>query len=78
MVLVKICITCPPKLHAMVDICGNLDIIGYLDFDWISNKRSLSDTGSFPELCITFHLHYISFALHLKNLPGQHEMHATS
>ena len=34
--------------------------------------------GSFPELCITFHLHYISFALHLKNLPRQHEMHATS
>ena len=22
--------------------------------------------------------YYISFALHLKNLPGQHEMHATS
>ena len=34
--------------------------------------------GSFPELCITFHLHYISFALHLKNLPHQYEMHATS
>ena len=37
-----------------------------------------SDNGSLPELCITFHLHYISFALHLRNLPHQHEMHATS
>ena len=34
--------------------------------------------GLLPELCITFHLHYISFALHLKNLPHQHEMPATS
>ena len=34
--------------------------------------------GPLPELCITFHLHNISFALHLKNLPRQHEMHATS
>ena len=34
--------------------------------------------GLLPELCIAFHLHYISFALHLKNLPRQHEMHATS
>ena len=34
--------------------------------------------GLLPELCITFHLHYISFALHLKNLPCQHEMHAMS
>ena len=31
--------------------------------------------GLLPELGITFHLHYISFALHLKNLPRQHEMH---
>ena len=45
------------------------------------------DSGSFPELCITFHLHYISFALHficitfhlhLKIMPHQHEMHDTS
>ena len=40
-------------------------------------KYSIVDTGSFPELCITFHLHYISFALYLKYLPCQHEMHAT-
>ena len=34
--------------------------------------------GSLPELCITFHLHYISLALHLKILPCQHEVHAMS
>ena len=52
----------------------------------MKNRKSSKDKklvrnctiGSFPELCITFHLHYISFALHLKNLPRQHEMHATS
>ena len=38
----------------------------------------LFDNGPLPELCITFHLHYISFALHLKNLPRQHEMPAMS
>ena len=34
--------------------------------------------GLLPELCITFHLHYISFALHLKILPRQHKMHGMS
>ena len=29
-------------------------------------------------ICITFHLYNISFALHLKNLPRQHEMPAMS
>ena len=38
----------------------------------------LSFNGPLPELGITFHLHYISFALHLKILPHQHEMHDTS
>ena len=37
-----------------------------------------SNNGLLPELCITFHLHFISFALHLKNLPHQHKMPATS
>ena len=46
-----------------------------------------ANDGSLPELCITFHLHYISFALHficitfhlhLKIMPHQHEMHDTS
>ena len=36
------------------------------------------DNGPIPELCITFHLQYITFALHLKNLPRQHEMHDMS
>ena len=36
------------------------------------------DSGPLPELCITFHLHYISFALHLKIMPRQHEMQDTS
>ena len=40
--------------------------------------KSIVINGASPELYITFHLHYISFALHLKNLPCQHEMHATS
>ena len=40
-------------------------------------NRSVA-TGPLPELCITFHLHYISFVLHLKNLPHQHKMPATS
>ena len=44
-----------------------------------NESRNLSNSnGLLPELCITFHLHYISFALHLKILPHQHEMHATS
>ena len=38
--------------------------------------RSEGVSGSLPELCITFHLHYNSFALHLKILPREHEMHA--
>ena len=38
---------------------------------WITNEPV-------PELYITFHLHYISFALHLKILPCQHEMHDMS
>ena len=41
-------------------------------------EMEMYNIGSLAELCITFHLHYISFALHLQNLPGQHEMHATS
>ena len=43
-----------------------------------SMSITIGDNGLLPELCITFHLHYISFALHLKILPRQHEMHATS
>ena len=42
------------------------------------NGIDCCNNGSFPELCITFHLHYISFALHLKNLPHQHKIHAMS
>ena len=55
-------------------------VIAILDKDKLVNNHKINmfDIGSFPELCITFHLHYISFALHLKNLPCQHEMHAMS
>ena len=42
------------------------------------NGMPMTISGLLPELCITFHLHYISFALHLKILPRQHKMHATS
>ena len=45
---------------------------------WRISSHINAYTGSFPELYTTFHLHYISFALHLKNLPRQHKMHATS
>ena len=60
--------------HAKKYMFGFLILRNYteaLEFDKANN-------GSFPELCITFHLNHISFALHLKNLPCQHEMHATS
>ena len=47
--------------------------------DFFSNGKHCHINGPLPELCITtFHLHYISFALHLKILPRQQEMHATS
>ena len=45
---------------------------------YTQNGKKILHSGPLPELCITFHLHYISFALHLKNLPRQHEMPATS
>ena len=43
----------------------------------VNSADSTEFTGP-VEYPITFHLHYISFALHLKILPPQHEMHDTS
>ena len=43
-----------------------------------SPHKNAPHSGPLLELCITFHLHYISFALHLKILPCQHEMHDMS
>ena len=50
-----------------------------MSYDVIPHKTMTKlHIGALPELGITFHLHYISFALHLKILPRQHKMHDTS
>ena len=41
------------------------------------SKETRENNGLLPELCITFHLRYISFALHLNILPCHNEMHVT-
>ena len=73
------CCSCnAPKILVIVSISLLFQIWFGCCFFHDTLVSPLSFNGPLPELGITFHLHYISFALHLKILPHQHKMHDTS